>query len=160
MKAIPHFENKYFINEKGEIVSYARYPYGKRIKTKIDKDGYEIVVLHNHGIRYDKKVHRLMMETFYPDLEPSQVNHIDGIKNNNRLSNLEYCTNSENQLHRANVLKTGGVVKCVAIYPDGREVEAHSIKALAEKIGFNVGTVRDRLYKNRPTREGIVFKRK
>jgi hypothetical protein len=50
-------------------------------------------------------IHRLVMFAFVGACPTDmQTNHIDGDKHNNCLENLEYVTNSENQLHRCNVL--------------------------------------------------------
>ena len=64
---------------------------------KIKKHGlYENVLINNKNI----SVHRLVALAFIPnpDNKP-QVNHINGIRNDNRVENLEWCTNKENQIH-------------------------------------------------------------
>lgn len=79
----------------------------KVLKGYTDFKGYQRVCIHCRGerIRKDLKVHRLVAEAFVPnpDNKP-QVNHIDGNKQNNAASNLEFCTNQENQLHAYRVL--------------------------------------------------------
>lgn len=65
--------------------------------------GYKVVSFQIGGDKYKKYVHRLVCETFLdnPKGKP-QVNHKDGDKTNNKLSNLEWATNSENRAHAVN----------------------------------------------------------
>jgi len=98
MKNIPGF-NLYSCTEDGRIFS-SRKGSTKEIIGSPDKDGYlKITLVDNNGkFKYFRK-HRLIMLTFsgYSELE---VNHKDGNKLNNQISNLEYVSLQENQCHR------------------------------------------------------------
>lgn len=73
-----------------------------------DKNGYMKVALYRDRKQFRLQVHRLVAEEFIPNPEAKpQVNHIDGNKENNAVKNLEWCTLSENQIHRRYVLKIG-----------------------------------------------------
>ncbi len=62
--------------------------------------GYLIVTLCADGVRKNKRIHRLMMEAFVPNPEgKAHVNHIDGNKLNNTLTNMEWATPKENSQH-------------------------------------------------------------
>ena len=105
------FEDSYEVSTDGEIRSVDRYITrsdtgtcvfikGKILKFQIDKRGYCRVSLHKNNEKTTAKVHRIVAETFIPnpDNKP-QVNHIDGVKTNNSVSNLEWMTNKENIIH-------------------------------------------------------------
>ena len=64
-----------------------------------DNKGYKQVYLYYKYKQHTVKVHRLVMTSFIGEPNGLTVNHIDGDKSNNRLSNLEYITNKENCRH-------------------------------------------------------------
>lgn len=102
-KPIPGHEKKYGASKDGKIISYSRWrkPNDSILKPWITK-GYEHVKIQNTN-RKDQKsvpVHRLIAMTYLIDWDKSlTVNHIDGNKLNNAISNLEMVTNSENVKH-------------------------------------------------------------
>lgn len=89
------FDN-YLCNENGEIYSLLR---NKILKGRSLK-GYKRVTLMKEGKTIDALVHRLIAQTFLPNPENKPyINHIDGDKTNNSVSNLEWCTQKENVQH-------------------------------------------------------------
>jgi DNA-binding transcriptional regulator YiaG len=75
-----------------------------RILTPVEgHNGYKTVCIVSNGKKYVRRVHRLVMEAFH---RPShlEVNHINGIKSDNSLENLEYVTHQQNVAH---AVKTG-----------------------------------------------------
>jgi hypothetical protein len=90
------YEGMYQVNKKGEVYSLKS---GRKLKPYTDSKGYKRVDLFNKG-KVNKKVHRLVAQAFIPNpKEYLQVNHINGVKGDNRVENLEWCNNSQNQRH-------------------------------------------------------------
>jgi len=96
-KDIPGYEGLYQINILGKVYSLLS---NVVLKEYLDIYGYHTVNLYKGIKKRNSKIHRLVMLTFEG---PSnlQVNHINGIKTDNRLENLEYCTDKENKIHAA-----------------------------------------------------------
>lgn len=99
-KTIPNFE-KYEISNDGKIRSYQKDWNGKILKQKTDKDGYKEIGLYKNGEKYYFRVHRLVLSVYNPIENESEfeVNHKNGIKDDNRIENLEWCTPLENTRH-------------------------------------------------------------
>lgn len=85
------------------------------LKERLDsKNKMLSVQLYKDGKGRSYLIHRLVAQAFIPNLENKpQVNHIDGNRFNNKVSNLEWCTSKENNLHalRNNLNKTQIKVK-------------------------------------------------
>lgn len=88
----------YECNESGMIRNKTTQ---KILKGKVKKNGYIEYSLYIDGIPNFMLGHRLIAQTFIPnnDINKNQINHIDGNKLNNNISNLEWCTASENNQH-------------------------------------------------------------
>jgi|LGOV01.1.fsa_nt_gb hypothetical protein len=94
-KDIKDYEGLYQVSNMGRISNFKHI-----MKLSIDTGGYPKVKLCNKTKHITHIVHRLVAITFIPNqLNKSQVNHIDGNKLNNRITNLEWVTQSENMLH-------------------------------------------------------------
>ncbi len=96
-------------NENYEVSTYGNIRRSNNHKIKqpiLDQRGYYKVDLYKDGKRKTKRIHRAVMEAFVECDDPNnkQINHIDGNKLNNEITNLEWCTGSENMKH---AYKTG-----------------------------------------------------
>lgn len=94
---IPRYLEKYKASNLGNIYSIKN---NQKLKTNISQNGYERLNLYSDGKRIKEYVHRLVAEAFLENKDNKEfVNHIDENKLNNNINNLEWTTNSENQLH-------------------------------------------------------------
>lgn len=81
----------------------------KQLKPKTHRDGYMCVTLYSNGVRKMFQIHRLVSIAFLPNIENHPiVNHKNGIKDDNRVENLEWCTVSQNTKHAFDVLGVKG----------------------------------------------------
>jgi len=107
---IKGYEGVYKVSNLGMIKSIDRvinssngrsyFKKGIVLKPVLDEDGYYQVSLCKNGTQKEKKIHRLVMEAFTPNFKNKpEINHIDTIKTNNCISNLEWCTQIENSDH-------------------------------------------------------------
>ena len=99
-KEIKGFEGLYEISSYGRIKSLKEHNRGKEIVPRFDKHGYLRLNLSNNGNKKTFYIHRLVAENFVPLVNgKNTVNHIDGYRLNNKVSNLEWLTLEENLQH-------------------------------------------------------------
>ena len=128
-KQIPGFQNSQ-VSNTGLIRSY-----GKERKLQVTK-GYKTVILTESKTQKKFTVHRLVAMTFLPNpTNLPQVNHKDGDKFNNRVENLEWCTNQQNQQHRREILGKKNDRKILCLETG---IVYNSLKEAAMKINSHI----------------------
>lgn len=170
-KRIRKFNNQYEVSNKGRIRSveaviirsngrkYTRK--SKVLKPDINHSGYAIgaVCVDKKLISY--KVHRLVAEAFIsnPDNKPT-VNHINGIKHDNRVENLEWATRKEQAIHARDtglttIIKGEDIGNSVATEEQVREIREfvymmrqkgiirYGRKVLCDRMGLTESCVKD-----------------
>lgn len=87
--------NNYYVTEYGDVWNGSKF-----ICKWVDNVGYYQVCLFKEGKKNYVRVHRLVAQCYVKKEEGCKfVNHKDGNKLNNHISNLEWCTNSQNTKH-------------------------------------------------------------
>jgi hypothetical protein len=91
------FEGKYTIHADGTIISHR---VNEVIKPSKNPNGYYKYTFTLNGVKRQRSIHRVVAEHFLPNpYNHPQVNHKDGDKSHNAVSNLEWCTREENIQH-------------------------------------------------------------
>lgn len=167
-KQIRGYEGMYELSDKGCIrgvdrdIEYRRWGEkglkkhyrGKELKMFPNHKGYLIASLQKEGIRKNFCVHILVAKAFIGDRpKGKQVNHKNGIKTDNRVENLEWCTASENVQHAIDtglrIPLTGSQIKTSKL----KEKEVFTIKEMikngerngdiAKEFGVDKRTISD-----------------
>lgn len=169
-KSVVGYEGLYEVSDHGVIDSLPRpiahinrwghnirITNRKTLKPSVTGPGYQRVTLCKKGSMQTYSVHRLVMIAFKenPDNLP-QINHIDGNKTNNALTNLEWCDQFHNQQHAyktgLNIPKVGadhvGSLSVVHIMPNGKRFEYGSIGQASKTTGVNRSTISNCCHKN------------
>lgn len=135
--SLPDFDN-YDISNYGRIRNKKTY---KIKRTPLDNNGYPHTSLWVNGKGKTFQVHRLEYVAFFPNenLDGYVINHIDGNKTNNLLSNLEKTTFQENNKHAEYIIQTHKCsTKVIMLDKDGNELQDFPSITEAQRItGFS-----------------------
>lgn len=124
---------------------------------KTNEHGYIRVYLYKKTFA----LHRLVALTFLDNpLHKEQVNHKDGVKKNNRVDNLEWCTNSENQKHKFATGLGNVITRKVKQYDlNGNCIKEHdSILSAAKEMNVSKSSIRGVLINHNRTSAGYIWK--
>lgn len=104
-KDIKKYEGLYQVSNLGRIKSLPRNTAHERIRIpRKDRGDYLYIGLCKDGIVKHYKVHRLVAQAFIPNIDNKPtINHIDGIKTNNNVENLEWATAKEQAQHALSI---------------------------------------------------------
>lgn len=140
---------------------------GKVLAQSADNCGYRRVRLCINKKNITRKVHRLVAEAFIENVcNKPQVNHIDGDKQNNNVSNLEWVTNGENQKHAIEtglkVVRSGESAtrfeRFVDVFKNGEYITTLAGNIDMKEKGFDFRLVSACLKGKRNTHRGCTFK--
>ena len=161
-KPVSGYEGLYEVSNLGRVKTLA---HGKgsnnHYKTgTLTKKGYLLVQFWKGNQRKGLYIHRIVANAFLPNPQNlPQVNHKDGDKTNNKVDNLEWCTNSENQIHAVDtrLRKDSKMVRCIET---GEEFT--SILQCAKHLHVSATSVsaflnKKKIYK--PNGKGYILKR-
>lgn len=106
-KDVVGYEGTYQVSNLGRVRSLDRWIISRNgvrrffkgivMKPQTDKDGYSVVNFHTTKGSHLLKIHRLVASAFIPNKDNKPcIDHIDGVRNNNRVDNLRWCTYVEN----------------------------------------------------------------
>lgn len=135
-KPIKDYELYYVVHSSGKIWSNIT---NRFIIGRTNKKGYTTISLKGKPF----SLHRIVALSFIPNHEnKTQVNHINGVKSDNRVENLEWCTVLENNIHAINNgLRKGKKSKGV-IQKDKNGNEVARYFSIKNTIGFNIKNIR------------------
>ena len=172
-KDVNKYEGIYCVSNLGRIASLGRYKSAKNngfawiepriLKEKTTRLGYKEVSLSRNGTTKRFSVHRLVALSFIPNpLGLPQIDHIDGVKSNNKVSNLRWCTAKENMQNpiTKEVLKAthlGHVPIPVVAVKDGKLFKEYQSATSAQEDGYKRDSICRVCCGKRKTHRGLKW---
>ena len=130
-KAVPDYEGLYEVSDYGAVRSLD-YQGKKRIKylrNVKNRYGYECINLCRNGKRKQFRVHRIVWETFNGTIPAGmEIDHINAIRDDNRLDNLRVVTSKENHANPISVENHSDSMRRRSQDPKWREAQREGVK--------------------------------
>lgn len=147
------------VSNYGRVRSFLRD--GRILRMQPDKKGYLRLRVTLDGQKRSYKIHRLVAQAFIPNpLHLEQVNHIDGDKSNNSVSNLEWASNIENAHHAISTGLWSGVYEASQKVDNARKTPIVAINAkTGERIRFESVSDAERHFNSRHISDVLNGKR-
>lgn len=140
-KDIKGYEGVYQISDDGHVRRFLKNGNSKPVKGK-EGSKYYTVTLSNNNVQTTYNIHRLVAEHFLERPQnATEVNHKDGNKKNNDVSNLEWVTQEDNRIHAMEKLekfpfgKPARRVRCLDVATGEVVAEYHSVSEAAKSVG-------------------------
>lgn len=165
-KDIKGYEGLYRISSLGRVYSLKRF----RHLLLSDRGGYKRIRLLKKNVYKTFSVHRLVLEAFKENpFNKSEVNHINAIKSDNRLINLEWCTGIENVRHARKmglypkvVLTSDNLNKMlenvkVKVIDNDTKIVYNSITDAANALGYKKSTLVHYLLGSRKNKTSLSY---
>ena len=161
----------YLVTSYGRVFSL-KHGKLKELKQAKNKQGYLVVCLCKNNKKINKRVHRLVAQSFIPNPNnKQQVNHIDENKENNNVSNLEWMTHKENNDYGTRNQRISKAISGEKSYMFGKEsinrkkvlrykneeIKIYSCIKDVEKDGFNPSHISDCCKGKRKSHKGYQW---
>lgn len=162
-KPIEGYEGLYEISNTGRVKSHQGRK--KILNISLKKDGYVQVQLYKEKKYKQFLVHRLVALAFIDNPDNKyEINHIDGVRDNNNVDNLEWCTSRENTIdainrgsHPISAGNNFGGKEIATFYLGVPVCKYKSIKKASESTGVHRRTITDICKGRKESYNGYVF---